>query len=52
MDSFIVFFTITFRGLHFFYYLAAIFEHIEKKTYVERRITQFASTSKIIYFLE
>ena len=31
--------TITFIGLHFFYYLAAIFEHIEKEKYVELRIT-------------
>ena len=51
MDSFIVFFTITFWGLHFFYYLAAIFKHTEKEKYVELRITQFVSTRKIIYFL-
>ena len=41
-----------FWGLHFFCYLPAIFKHIEKVKYVERRITQFVSTSKIIYFLE
>ena len=52
INSFIVFCTITFRGLHFFCYVAAIFKHIEKKKYAELRITQFVSTSKIIYFLE
>ena len=52
INSFIVFFTITFLGLHFFCYLAAIFKDIEKEKYVELRIAQFVSTSKIIYFLE
>ena len=33
-------------------YLAALFKHIEKDKYVELRILQFVSTSKIIYFLE
>ena len=51
INSFIVLFTITMRGLHFFCYLAAIFKDIEKKKYVELRIAQFVSTSKIIYFL-
>ena len=45
-------FTIAFWELHFFWYRPVIFKHIEKKKYVELRITQFVSTSKIIYFLE
>ena len=42
-----------FLGLHFFcyVYLAAVFKHIEKEKYNVCRITQFVSTSMIIYFL-
>ena len=48
INSFIVFFTITFWGLHFLCYLAAIFKYIEKEKYVELKVTQFVSSSTFL----